>query len=80
MVCCVKKKVCVRFEQVAKGGGQHKKDPKGRGRPSGETPRSVIGYIMSIDTTAMPSQDSNPTCFNPSSHTDTLTCCIVLVC
>ncbi len=63
---------------VAKGGGQNKKDPKGRGRPSGETPRSVIGYIMSIDTTVMPSQDSNPTCFNPSSHTDTLTCCICL--
>ncbi len=73
-----KKKVCVRFEQVAKGGGQNKKDPKGRGRPSGETPRSVIGYIMSIDTTVMPSQDSNPTCFNPSSHADTLTCCICL--
>ncbi len=51
---------------------------KGRDRPSGETPRSVIGYIMSIDTTVMPSQDSNPTCFNPSSHTDTLTCCISL--
>ncbi len=73
-----KKKVCVRFEQVAKGGGQNKKDPKGRGRPSGETPRSVIGYIMSIDTTVMPSQNANPTCFNPSSHTDTLTCCICL--
>ncbi len=33
---------------------------------------------MSIDTTVMPSQDSNPTCFNPSSHIDTLTCCICL--
>ncbi len=43
-----------------------------------DTPRSVICYIMSIDTTVMPSQDYNPTCFNPSSHTNTLTCCICL--
>ncbi len=60
------------------GGKRRWTEQKGRGRPSGETPRSVIGYIMSIDTTVTPSQDSNPTCFNPSSHTDTLTCCICL--
>ena len=33
---------------MAKGGGSNKKKAKGRGRPSGETPRAVIHHIQSI--------------------------------
>ena len=77
-VCAPKKKICLHFEQLAKGGGQNKKEPKNRGRRSGETLKSVINYIMSINSTVMPTQDPNPSCFNPSFQTDKLTCCVCL--
>lgn len=33
---------------MTKGGGQNKKNAKGRGRPAGETPRAVIHHIQSV--------------------------------
>ena len=63
--------ICLHFKQVSKGGVQVKAS-KGRGRPSGETPRAVIEYINSIAPPAL-HDDPQPQ-FIPSSTTKKLTC------
>lgn len=54
----------------------HVKSSKGRGRPSGETPRAVIEYINSIAPPVL-HDDPQPQ-FTPSSTTKKLTCPICI--
>lgn len=68
--------MCLHFQQKAKGRGCNlKKSKGGRGRPAGESPKSVIEYVQSIAPPS-PLQDNEMLQFYSSPNLPKLLCSI----
>ncbi len=67
--------MCSHFQQSSRGGRRTVREVVGRGRPSGQTPKSVLCHIRSLAPAVVPSEDPSPNFF-PSSVLNKLCCCI----
>lgn len=71
--------VCQHFDRLTKGGGQNQKGKRGRGRPSGETPLSILEHIQQIAPESfLPDEDKAPLYESESSQLSCPICCTVL--
>ena len=71
--------VCQHFDRLTKGGGQNQKGKRGRGRPSGETPLSILEHIHHIAPESfLPDEDKVPLYESESSQLSCPICCTVL--